>query len=446
MDSIWTKIPQNIPYQTLDGSLTVDVAVIGGGLAGLLTAYFLKDAGLNTIVIEKNRIGEGVTAASTAKITSQHGFIYSRLLKKSGEKAVRQYARYNEQAIRQYASLIKKENISCDYETANAALYDTTNADALIREAVTAKAAGIAAEFTTNPNLPFQTAGAVTFYNQAQFHPLKFLYGIAGHAAIYQDSPAVSVKKHTVEVYNKISQKTHQVQAKHIVIATHYPFINFPGMYFMRMYQSASYVLALKNVPPMDAMYIGTADSDYSLRNYKDMLLFGGGRHRTGIIPDQNPYDKLRSAVKAYFPNAVEVSHWSAQDCMPLREVPYIGRFSNPKDNIYIATGFQKWGISSSMIAATIITNQIQTPVNTLNTVFSPKNKAIRSSCLPVIQNMAVSMKNLLIPRKGPRCPHLGCALAWNPFENTWDCPCHGSRFDKKGRIISNPAQKDLFD
>lgn len=444
MNSVWSDITNPIPLKSLENSMSVDVAVIGGGLAGILTAYQLKSSGLKTAVFEKNMLGEGVTANTTGKITSQHGLIYSHLRNKAGEKSSRQYAHYNEQAIKQYHSIIKKENISCNFEIMDAALYDIQNSDALLKEVAAANKLGISAEFVSNPSLPFQTAGAAVFHNQAQFHPLKFLYGISKDLEIYQKSKALGIDGTTIPVMNMTNGKTHKVKAKHIVIATHYPFINFPGMYFLRMYQSCSYVLALKNAKALDAMYIGTSNSDFSLRNYKDILLFGGGKHRTGVIPKKNPYDTLRHAAKAYFPEAIEVGHWSAQDCMPLRQVPYIGKYFWQKDPVYIASGFQKWGMTSSMTAATILSNQIRNHSKESGSIFSPRNFAIRASAKPVIQNTACSMKNLLIPGKAPRCSHLGCSLSWNPFEQTWDCPCHGSKFDKKGRIISNPAQKHL--
>lgn len=444
MNSIWSDVTNPVSIKPLEHSISVDAAVIGGGLAGILTAYQLKNSGMRTAVFEKDMLGEGVTANTTGKITSQHGLIYDRLLRKAGEKTSRQYAQYNEQAIRQYRSIIKKENISCDFESISASLYDLHCTAELQKEVRAAKKLGIRAEFIPSPSLPFQTAGAAVFHGQAQFHPLKFLYALSRNLEIYQKTKALGIDQNTISVLNVMNGKTYEVKAKHIVIATHYPFINFPGMYFLRMYQSCSYVLALKNAKVMDSMYIGTNPSDFSLRNYKDILLFGGRGHRTGDIPKQNPYTMLRQAAKAFFPQSVEIGRWSAQDCMPLRQVPYIGKYFWKKNPVYVASGFQKWGMTSSMTAATILSSQIRNEATASGRIFSPGNLSVHAPVIPALKNTADNLKNLLKPDKAPRCSHMGCSLTWNPFEQTWDCPCHGSKFDKKGRIIRNPAQKHL--
>ena len=443
MKSIWTDLKNPIPIKSINNPMKVDVAIIGGGMAGILTAYQLRDFGLKVIVIEKNQVGQGITGNTTAKITSQHGLVYQKLLKKSDLQTARQYARYNEQAIKQYHDMIKKEHISCHFEYQDAYLYDTNKKEALQKEAKIAKALGISADYIEHPSLPFATWGAAVFHNQAQFHPLEFLYTIGQQLEIYQNTQAIEVKGETVTVLNRETRQSYAVTAKHIVVATHYPFINLPGFYFLRIYQSSSYVLALKHAEPVNGMYRSATGNGYSLSNYEDLLLFGGARHRTGVIPKESPYETLRRAVKEFYPKAIEVGHWSAEDCMPLRQVPYIGYYTRFKNNLYISSGFQKWGMTSSMAGATLLANHIKA-FGTLDTVFSPQNHSVKADFYPIAKNMTVTVKNLVLPGTAPRCSHLRCSLKWNLFDQTWDCPCHGSKYTKKGRNITNPAKKDL--
>ena len=355
MESIWSSTTQFKAYPTLPGDLKTDVAVIGGGLAGILTAYYLKKHRLRVVVLEAARIGSGQTRNTTAKITSQHGLIYAKLIKTFGVEQARQYAAANQQAVEKYRELILSEQIDCSLEDSPAYLYSAEEADipTLEQETEAAETVGIRAYFTDETELPFQVAGAVKFEHQARFHPLAFLKAVAKRLEIYENTKVESVEE------NRIYTKRGTVTADHIVFACHYPFVNAPGYYFARMHQERSYVIALENAADLKGMYLGVDTDALSFRSYNGLLLLGGGQHRTGENSAGGKYNSLRHKAFHYYPKAKEAYHWSAQDCMTLDGVPYIGQFSAATPNWYVATGFQKWGMTTSMVAATLITDAI---------------------------------------------------------------------------------------
>lgn len=476
MESIWNQdiqIPQREP---LPDHVETDTAVIGGGLAGITIAYALQQRGIPTIVLEAGRIASGQTGNTTAKITSQHDLIYSKLIRNFGMERARQYAQANQSAIHAYRTLIQQRHISCDFETIPAYLYTCTHPDLLQREAAAAQQLGIDAHFTRETALPFSIKGAVRFENQAQFHPLKFLSNIAKEVTVYEQTSVRTIDD------NMIDTNHGNVKAKHIVFATQYPFVNFPGLYFARMHQERSYVLALRGAQQLDGAYLGIDNDGCSFRNAGELLLLGGGSHRTGMNQAGGQYQALRMNAQTWYPNSTEVTRWSAQDCIPIDGVPYIGPFARSKPNWYIATGFQKWGMTSAMVAATLLSDLICGQHNAYAEVFSPQRFYLRASAKKLSANVGQFAKSLtkralcapkltlealpkghggVVSADGKKvgayrdetgavhlvsvkCPHLGCQLAWNPEERSWDCPCHGSRFDYTGKRISGPAQTDI--
>ncbi|RPF42363.1 glycine/D-amino acid oxidase-like deaminating enzyme [Hydrogenoanaerobacterium saccharovorans] len=476
MESVWSarcKLPK---YQALNGDLKADTVVIGAGMAGILTAYFLNQQGVSTVVLEANEIASGVTKNTTAKITTQHNLIYDTLITDFGEEQAGQYAQANMQAVRQYQKIIEQRGISCHFEQRPAYVYSLDNAERIQKEVDAANRLGIKAEFTTHTDLPFGVRGAVKFPNQAQFNPLEFLKDIASDLTIYEHTMVREVKDNTVITDNG------KILAKNIVVATHYPFINVPGYYFMRLHQERSYVVALENAPQLDGMYIDADEDGYSFRNYDDLLFLGGAGHRTGKNRAGGCYEHLQAAAKDFFPQATIRYQWSAQDCIPLDGVPYIGSYSATTPNLFVATGFKKWGMTSSMVAATLLADQIIGKENPNAEVFSPQRFKVNASIGNLMKDTAqavsgLSSQLLSVPaaeleqlEKGhggiveyegekvgvykneqgevfvvsTKCTHLGCQLEWNPDELTWDCPCHGSRFDYKGKLIGNPAMRDL--
>lgn len=458
----------------MHGDTTSEIAVIGAGMAGILIASALQSAGRQVIVLDADRIASGQTRNTTAKITSQHGMLYQKLIQTLGEDKARQYAAANEDAIKAYGTLITDQGIDCDFEPYSAYVYGSDERT-LRAEAKAASDLGLPAGFVKEVSLPFPSAGAVKFSHQAQFHPLKFLKGISDKLTVYEHTPVRSV------VGDRIISAHGTVRAEHIIFACHYPFVNFPGLYFARMHQERSYVVALKNAPQVEGMFIGAETQRYSLRNAGDLLLLGGEGHRTGKNAAGQCYDRLRQKAKEWFPDSQEVTCWSAQDCITPDSVPYIGRYSARRPNWYVATGFQKWGMTSSMVSAMLLRDMICGKEPSYAQVFDPGrwNKTIllgvasesghalkgltkRFFFIPTVQAASLPAGHGGVVRlhgqkvgvykdsEGTlhtvdiRCPHLGCQLEWNPDELSWDCPCHGSRFDYSGNLISGPAQRGI--
>ena len=477
MGSIWARTCRLRERGPLCGDIEAEAAVIGAGMAGVLTASALREAGVRVVVLEAARIGGGQTRGTTAKLTSQHGLIYRKLTQTMGSENARLYAAANEAALAEYRRVITENGIECDYEEQSAYVYGG-DAAALRDEAACAAELGLPASFTEKTGaLPFPAAGAVRFERQAQFHPLKFLQAAAEPLTIYENTPVREVEG------NRLITDFGTVTAEKIVFACHYPFVNFPGLYFARMHQERSYVLALENAPPMDGMWIFAEGEEnaFSFRMWNGLMLLGGGGHRCGENREGGQYELLRQKARAWFPNSREAAHWSAQDCVTADDVPYIGAYAASRPDWYVATGFQKWGMTTSMVSAMVLRDLILGRENPYAAVFDPgrfgaetfcgaaeeSSHAVKGLAKRFFQIPAETAKHLAPGHGGIvfldgeklgvykdedgtlypvalRCPHLGCQLEWNPDEKSWDCPCHGSRFDRFGKLLSGPAQIDL--
>lgn len=472
--SIWTQQCRIDPGVPLRHDTETDIAVVGAGIAGILTAYLLQEAGRKVIVLEAGRIAGGQTMHTTAKITSQHGIIYEKLIRTLGREKAKQYATANENAIQEYERLISEKNIACDFAKSNAYVY-ADNLPLLQQETEAAASLGLPASLIWDLPHPITAAGAVRFSGQAQFHPLKFLKALSNELTIYEHTFVRSVEN------DLLITDGGNVRAQHIVFACHYPFVDFPGMYFSRMHQERSYVLALKHTPRMEGMWIGAGKSGYSLRSYEDFLLFGGESHRTGENENGGCYERLRQKALEWFPHCLETACWSAQDCVTPDHVPYIGRYAASRPNWYVATGFQKWGMTSSMVSAMILRDLICEKEQPYAKVFDPGRfevssipgiaaegghaaKGLTKRLFPAAPEIAAHIPPChggIVKLDGEKigvckdedgklypvsvkCPHMGCRLAWNPDDYSWDCPCHGSRFDRFGRLLSGPAKEDI--
>lgn len=430
MESIWTNTVTLPAFPSLQGDRSADVLVIGGGMAGLLCAYQLQKAGISCVVAEANTIASGTTKNTTAKITVQHGLIYSKLLKKLGTELTRQYYAANQQALEEYARLA--ETIPCAFTRRDNFIYSRTDMEVLGDELTAMAALHIPGSFSHTPELPFPTAGAVMLGGQAQFHPLQFLSAIARDLTIFEHTP-VRELKNGIAVTDRGS-----IRAEAIVVATHFPFLNKHGSYFLKLYQQRSYALSLEDVPVLEGMYLDQQENGLSFRSYDGSLILGGGGHRTG--KSGGGWQELETATRQYYPHAQITHRWAAQDCMSLDSVPYIGRYSSRTKNLYTATGFCKWGMTGSMAAAQVLTDFITGKGSEFEALFSPS----RGMFHPQLGINALEAVRNLLTFSTPRCPHMGCALKWNPQEHTWDCPCHGSRFTEAGQLIDNPAARDL--
>lgn len=430
MESIWTNTASVPSFPALEGDIRTDVLVIGGGMAGLLCAHRLQKAGVSCMVAEADTIAGGVTKNTTAKITAQHGFVYSQLIRKFGPEKARQYYEANRLALEEYARLC--QGIDCDFTRRDNFIYSREDMDALEEELAAMGTLGIPGVFSHTPELPFPTVGAVMLPEQAQFHPLKFLRFLAKDLTIYEHTPLRKLEKRAA-----ITDRG-TIRADTILVATHFPFWNRHGSYFLKLYQQRSYALSLENAPVPEGMYLDAEENGLSFRGYGGSLILGGGGHRTG--KKGGNWRELEAVAREYYPQAKITHRWATQDCMTLDGVPYIGRYSARTENVYVATGFNKWGMTGAMAASLVLTDLITGKGSEFEDLFPPS----RSMLQPQLGvNALEAIGNLCTPST-PRCPHMGCALKWNPSEHSWDCPCHGSRFAEDGRLIDNPATRDL--
>jgi glycine/D-amino acid oxidase-like deaminating enzyme len=427
--SIWNdsvKIPEKEP---LSQDIKTDVLIIGGGLCGILCAYFLQNKGIDYILVEGKKIASGITKNTTAKITSQHGLIYTNLIKQSGIDIAKSYLIANQMAISEYKKIC--QNIDCDFKSINSYVYSLNDRAKIEEELKALDRLGFNASFVQETELPFKISGAVCFENQAQFNPLKFISEISKNLKIYENTFVYKVTEKQA-ITNKGT-----ISADSIIVATHFPFLNKHGSYFLKLYQERSYVSAFKNVPVLNGMYLDENKSGLSFRSYNDMLLIGGNNHRTG--KQSTGWKPLNDFAKKYYPAAELEFEWANQDCMSLDNIPYIGQYSKNTPDLYVATGFNKWGMTSSMVSAIILSDMVQGIKNDFAQIFSPQRSMLKKQ---LFINGFEGTVNMLTPQ-ARRCSHLGCALKWNKAEHSWDCPCHGSRFDKSGHIIDNPAKKN---
>ena len=417
-------------FPTLTKDIRTDVLVIGGGIAGILTAYFLHRNGIPCTLVEKDRICSHTTGNTTAKITFQHSLIFHKLIKDVGEHRAKMYYKANADALEMYKKMCR--DIDCDFETKTNFVYSVSARKKLEKELEAANRLGVEMGFTESVPLPIDTVGAVYCKNQAQFNPLKFLYAIAEDLNIYENTFIRKVEGNTAYTQGN------KIIADNIVFATHFPFVDRHGFYFMKMHQSRSYVIALDKAPDIDGMYIDESDKGLSFRNYGDLLFIGGSNHRTG--KKSEGWEKLRAFGKENYPEFEEKYHWAAQDCMTLDSMPYIGQYSKKTARWYVATGFCKWGMSGAMVGVTLLRDIICGVGNSFAEVFTPQREMLKSSLALNSLETAVSF----ITPTTKRCSHLGCALKYNRHEHTWDCPCHGSRFNENGRVIESPANKSI--
>ena len=486
-DKIFQKTPP------LGEFLETDICIVGAGIFGLTCAYYLTKLGYKVTVLEKDNIGEKATGHTTAKITSQHGLFYDYLTNSYSQKFAKDYLEANEQAITNIKNIIDEEKINCDFEYQNSYVYTTKKEDvtAIKKEVSSLEDLGFNCEFVTKAGLPFEIEGAVCFKHQAQFHPLKYLSGLCKCITtrggnIYTNTTVFDVKK---EGSNYITfSKDFKVKSKYVIIATHYPFINFPGFYFLKMYQSTSYLIAIDAKKTLfNGMYISSNNPAISFRtakyNDKELLIIGGGDYKTGQPTSyEDSYGLLEQEAKKYYPDCDVLFRWNTRDCIPLDKIPYIGSYSSLMPHMYVGTGFKKWGMTSSNVAANIIVDRICGKQNKFAYLFdSSRLKPIKNAA--EMKNMIVQSANPLLFNKlrpanmnfdeiannsgsiieinnqkvgiyknpdgkiyaiKPVCTHLGCLLSWNDVDKTWDCPCHGSRFNYDGKNLYDPAFKDL--
>ena len=411
MNSIWlSENKKNNQYNQLAEDKTTDVCIIGAGIFGITCGYYLAKAGLKVTIIEKDEIGSKATGHTTAKITSQHGLFYTYLYETYGEKLAKDYLNANQEAIENIKQIIEEEKINCDFEIQSSFVYTTNKSEVnkIKKEVDILNSLGFPANFATKIGLPFEIEGSVKFKDQAQFNPIKYINGLAkiitkNNGQIYTNTTANDVKQDKESFYTLTERGT--IKSKYVIIATHYPIINFPGIYFLKMYQSTSYVIGVDPKKTLsNGMYISATQPTYSFRtanyNGRKILLLGGGSHKTGTESTyENTYGKLENYAKQLYPNCEILFRWDTRDCITLDKIPYIGKFSNTMENIYVGTGFNKWGMTTSNVAANIICDMILGKQNKYAYVFdSTRIKPIKNRT--EVKNMITESINSLAIKK----------------------------------------------
>jgi len=492
-ESYWIATSPETGFPPLDGDGRVDVTVIGGGIAGITTAFLLKKAGLTVALIDAGRITTGTTGYTTAKITSLHRLIYAELIDRFGDEKARQYAGANQAGIKMVASLVREYDIPCSFETKSAYTYAESeeSRDLVAAEADAARGLGLPATFTEDVPLPGRAYGAVVVEGQAQFHPRNYLLLLAGHlpgegSYVFETTRALDIEEQAGGVAVKTDRGT--LSSDYAVLATHYPIYDRPGAYFARMHPSRSYALGIRIDEPFpDGIFINAAGPVHSWRSQpagdSELVIVTGAAHGTGQAADTRAhYRSLDEYARSVYPARSVDYHWSAQDYITPDRVPYIGRLAAGHDRVFVATGFGKWGMAAGTAAGMILADLIRGRTNPWAEVFDPLrfreqqefpdrvrkqleaaggrievdaarfDREIRA--IPPGEGKVVDIDGQKVAVYRDRgggvttldatCMHMGCTVAWNNAEKSWDCPCHGSRYDAGGRVIGSPTVRDL--
>ncbi|QGU06911.1 Gamma-glutamylputrescine oxidoreductase [Corynebacterium occultum] len=490
--SLWREAVLLREYPQLDGDRAVDVVVVGGGITGLTTALLLARQGRSVCLLEHNRIGTGTTGHTTGKVTSQHHLTYARISKTHGSDGARTYAMAMEAAKEQVAGFVE-EGIDCDFRRRAAYIYATSAAERKLLDAETraARQAGLPAVFDEDVPLPFPTLGGMRFDNQAEFHAGRYLAGLTRLAT----EAGVEIFEHTrgtdvdEDDHGCVVHTPHgRIQAKHVVVATLMPFLDRGGL-FARAFASRSYVLTARVDSGLPGASLMSAGSPmHSIRSVPydggELLMVVGQGHHAGSSKAQPArYDQLGEFIQQHW-NVTSFEHrWSAQDYSSDDGVPYIGRVNLRSKRVYVATGFKKWGLTAGTLAGMLITDAIRGRDNPWASLFSTTRvKPLAEAPKFLAENGRVAARMLgdrvlslrqpeisdLLPGEGgivnscgqkvagyrdddgtlyavsSRCTHLGCQVAWNAAERSWDCPCHASRFTVDGEILNGPATRPL--
>ena len=487
--SIWLAADDDAGFPALDRDVRVDVAIVGGGIAGVTTALLLKRLGATVAVVEREAVAGGATGYTTAKISALQGTRLSSIRSKNGAEGAAAYAAATLDAIARIAALVEEEGIECDFERRDAFTYagDEQEVAAVEREAEAAQEAGLPAELTTDTGLPWEVPAAVRLAGQAQFHPVRYTRGLARR--VEGDGSHVFERTHVTNVHEGgpcrvVTAGGATVTAERVVVATNYPLLD-RGLYFARLEPTRSYCVALPvagDVP--QGMLITAGRPTRSLRAFRDHLIVGGEGHQTGAadaLPDR--YEALVEFGKRHFPVGPDAPHrWSTQDGMPVDSLPYIGPYTPGSKRLYVAAGFMKWGMTNATIAAALLTDLMADRDNPHAARFDPNRVSLRGLPSTAKLNLHAGQEfvgerlrpaeassagevpagEARVVRSGVgkigvfrdedggvhgvslRCTHLGCLLRFNDAERSWDCPCHGSRFDVDGTVLAGPATGPL--
>ncbi|MEA2387834.1 MAG: hypothetical protein QOG41_607, partial [Thermoleophilaceae bacterium] len=487
-ESLWLDTAPDGGFPALDRDLHVDVAVVGGGIAGITTALLLKRGGASVAVIEALGVGSGVSGCTTAKLSALQATILSTIRSRHGQAATAAYAEASLAGVERVAELAAEEAVECDLERRPAFTYaaDAGEVESMEGELEAARAAGLPVERVDGPDVPFPVAGAVRLDDQLQFHPVRYVRGLAAAVTgdgshVFEDTRALAA-----DIGNPCRIRTARgtITAGQVVVATHYPFLD-RGLYFARLKPQRSYCVAarLRAGEPPRGMSINAGSPTRSLRGYGDLLIVGGEGHTAGDT-DATPerFRRLEAFAREHW-DVDDVTHrWSAQDPVPYDHLPAIGRYAPRSSRLWVLSGFMKWGLSSATFGAMILADLLGGRENRWAATFDPNRVSLRSApelarlgtkfgfdfvadrVRPAQEDSAahVPAGEARVVRHGAgkvgvyrdeaggvhavslRCTHLGCLLRFNSAERSWDCPCHGSRFDVDGEVLEGPAVHPL--
>jgi glycine/D-amino acid oxidase-like deaminating enzyme len=444
--SLWFEGRDTPARPPLDRDIAADVVVVGAGIAGLTTALLLEREGMDVVVLEMRHVAAGATGYNTAKLSSLHGLTYTQLERSLGRDGARLYGEANEAGVARVFELADELGIDCDLARKPNYTYseDAAEVDELREEARLAAELGLPASYVGELDLPFGVAGAVRFDDQAEFNPVKYVDGLAAALGgpVHEGTRVTGLGSGGVS-----TALGHSVKARHVVVATHLSFLD-RGLYFARCHPERSYVVAGHVAGAVPAgMYLSTESPAHSIRAHGDWLLVGGESHKTGQADAGERYDRLAAWARERFGLEPEL-RWATQDHMPVDGVPYVGRHDPLSGDVWVATGFRKWGLAMGTAAGELLAAQIGGREHPWTRLFDPNRLRPRASAPDFVKenaNVAYHFAADRVAKRGnPRCTHLGCLLDWNGAEETWDCPCHGSRFSASGEVIEGPAVRPL--
>lgn len=453
-NSLWlsTSYPREA-YPEIDGDITCDVCIIGGGLSGIANAYFLAKEGKDVILLEKDTILAGATGNSTGKLTTQHDLVYAKLLKQFGRDNSKLYFEVNEEAVQFGKSMANKNEL----KIADSILYSQSKlgTDLLRHEMKAYEELGIPGEFGRNSELPIQMEATLTLKNESQIHPVRFGQHLAklaveAGARIYENSDVVLMdfKKRLLSV-----KSGHEVKFTELVLCTHYPIEALRGLQIMKLSVDRSYIVSAEGNMALRGQYISVDEPKRSIRTAqidgKTFFLLSGESHQAGMESDtQVHYNRLYTEVKDLYKLSTITHGWSAQDPQTPDLIPYAGIISSSMPYVYLSTGYRKWGLSNSIASARIISDLIIGKTNPASELYSPDRTGFGTFLLQALKNTGLVLKEFtgghLTRTDSPICTHMGCRTRWNAGDETWDCPCHGSRFRKDGSVLEGPATKSL--
>jgi glycine/D-amino acid oxidase-like deaminating enzyme/nitrite reductase/ring-hydroxylating ferredoxin subunit len=487
-ESLWLQAAAPTPYPPLQGEdLEVDVAVLGGGITGVTTALLLKRAGARVAVVEAARVGSGVTGCNTAKVSALQATLLSTIRGSHGDEATAVYAEASAAAVEAVARLAAEEGVECDLERRPAFTYagNEDELDSIEREADAAREAGLDAVLTDQVDLPYPVAGAVRLDDQLRFHPVRYVEGLA--AAVDGDGSVVLEGSRALEVTEgspcRVRTERGELAASQVVVATHYPLLD-RGLFFARLEAERSYCLAARVRGPLpEGLSINAGSPKRSIASDGERLIVGGEGHRAGArdaVPAR--FAALEGFARRHW-DVEEVTHrWSAQDPTPYDNLPVVGPYWPGSSRLFVAAGFMKWGLTAGTFSAMVLNDLIAGRENPWASRLGPSRLSLRST--PALAQMNAEVGAFFfgdrlrtaeagdvaeVPRGRARvvrdglgktgvyrdedgtlhavslrCTHLGCLLRFNAAERSWDCPCHGSRFDVDGKVLEGPAVSPL--